>query len=172
MSRYTKQHVILRQRRIMIRLQCTMGPLAGLPSPWLHMSISAWRFCASSLVDCQRINQDKHQIVRQRHFPGASGMKGTSANNISGGDDVSGQWRPCSHGESPSSWPRRRKIYMRHKHCNWAWHSATIEQVEPGPDRIEQVILGPHVSLFVEERVTLKRPTFWLPCLSDSFNIF
>ena len=47
-------------------------------------------------------------------------------NIICGGDDVSGHRHPCSHGKPLLSQPRRRKMCLWHKHCNWAEHSATI----------------------------------------------
>ena len=46
-----------------------------------------------------------------------------------------------------------------------------VEHVAAGQNKIEQAVLGPHVSLLVEGKVTPKCTMLWLSQLFDSFNI-
>ena len=65
----------------------------------------------------------------QIYVSGVSEIKGVSA-NLFRGDAAWGHRRPCSHGETLSSRPRRRKMCLRLKHCLWGRQSATLNPAE------------------------------------------
>ena len=57
--------------------------------------------------------------------------KGLSA-HLFHGDAAWGHCRPCRREEPPSSRPSRNKVCLRHKHCLWVGHIATMNPVEGG----------------------------------------